>query len=60
MSETIEATTEAITTSSVQIVDTGLNVELINSSVYFATALLGLAVLWWLAKWLYKLFNMFF
>lgn len=55
-----ETTTEIITTSVNQIVDTGLDVQFINNAVYFGTALLGLAVVWWLLKWLYKLFNMFF
>lgn len=55
-----ETTTEIITTTANQIVDTGLDVQFINNAVYFATALLGLAVVWWLLKWLYKLFNMFF
>lgn len=60
MEETTIQTTEAITTAINTAVPAGLDVEMLNFFVYFATGILALAVLWWVCKWVYRLFNLFF
>lgn len=62
METTITEVTTLVTETVTTTLSTSTQVDAVavNNFIYYATAILGLAVLWWVGKKIYQLFKIFF